>query len=504
MLLRGLVPFALACLCGMPAMAAPASDQEIIHVLNRLGFGPNAGDFAHVKAIGIDRYIAEQLNPQSIPEPPELTAQLAALDTMRLDPIQLFQQYGPRPAMGGAKPSPEEIKARREAARIIVQQEQAARVFRALYSRRQLEEVMVDFWYNHFNVFAQKGLDHLWVGAYEEAAIRPHALGRFRDLLLATAKSPAMLFYLDNWENSAPGSHMPNGREAGINENYARELMELHTLGVDGGYSQEDVVSLAHILTGWGFARPRMMPPDRTGFLFDPSRHEPGAKQFLGHMIAASGEGEGVAALDILARSPATAKHIAFELAQYFVADTPPQALVDRLAARFSQTDGDTSAVLAALFASPEFRAGAGQKYKTPYRFVLSAARAAGAAVNNPRPLIGMMGRLGMPLYGCQTPDGYKNTENAWLGPEATNLRVSFATAIAAGRLPLANAPAAEPAVMPVAATNEPPQAAPADAAALETLLAPILSAHTRAVIDESPPALRAALVLGSPDFMRQ
>jgi uncharacterized protein (DUF1800 family) len=505
MKLYHLSAFAALWLFATPALAGPPGDAGIIHVLNRLAFGPNAADVVHVREIGIDAYIREQLNPQLIPEPPELTQKLAGLDTLKLDPIQLFQQYGPIRPIGGVKATPEEQKARRQQARIIVEEAQDARVLRALYSRRQLEEVMTQFWFNHFNVFAQKGLDHIWVGAYERDAIRPHALGHFRDLLLATAKSPAMLFYLDNWQNSASGSRMPGGREAGINENYAREIMELHTLGVDGGYSQADVVSLAHILTGWGFARPREIPPDRSGFLFDPTRHDFSPKIFLGRTIQPSGEAEGVEAIDMLARSPATAKHIAFELAQYFVADEPPAALVNRLAARFTETDGDIKAVLRTLFESPEFRDSAEQKYKTPYNFVLSAMRAAGLKVNNPRPLIGMMARLGMPLYGCPTPDGYKDTEAAWLSPDATTLRVSLATAIGGGHLPLAAEPndqmMANPAVVPVA---DKPSPSPVDAAALEQLLSPVLSARTRAVVDETKPDLRAALMLGSPDFMRE
>src|SRR5262249_50612288 len=230
--------------------------------------------------------------------------------------------------------------------------------------------------FNHFNIFGNKGFVRLWVGAYEAGAIRPHALGKFRDLLLATARHPAMLFYLDNSSNSAPGSQGPSGRELRLNENYARELMELHTLGVDGGYSQDDVVALARILTGWGLARPNQKPPDGTGFLFDAARHDNEPKRLLGHEITASGEAEGVEAIDLLARHPATAHHIAFKLVQYFVADQPPSALVDRVAARFRETDGDIRAVLQTLFASPEFRNGIGTKYKTPYRFVLSAVRA--------------------------------------------------------------------------------------------------------------------------------
>jgi hypothetical protein len=513
MLRRSLLTTAAACL-SLPALprlasaASPAADRQVLHVLDRLAFGPSAVDVRRVTAIGAERYITEQLDPSALAEPPELAARLAGFETLRLDPIQLFVQYGPRLPGGGVKPSPEEIKARREAARIIVQEAAAARVLRALYSPRQLEQVMVDFWYNHFNVFAQKGLDHLWIGAYEETAIRPHALGRFADLLRATAHHPAMLFYLDNWENSAPGSKMPNGREAGINENYARELMELHTLGVDGGYTQADVIALAEILTGWGLARPRMPPPDRSGFYFDPTRHQWGNKQFLGREIAPSGVAEGEEALGILAKHPVTAGHIAFELARYFVADAPPAALVKQLAMRFQQSDGDIRAVLQSLFASREFRDTIGAKYKTPYQFVLSAARASGVPVQNPRPLLGTMARLGMPLYGCPTPDGYKNTEDAWLSPDATTMRVSFATALAAGRLPLDQVPAVTPVAAMGPGMNEPePSAAhspPIDAVALENLLAAALSAKTRAAIDAAEPPLRAAMLLGGPDFMRR
>jgi uncharacterized protein (DUF1800 family) len=512
MLRRSLLSAAAFCLA-LPALprlglaVEPESNRQVLHVLDRLGFGPTPADVRHVTAIGIERYIAEQLDPQTIPEPDALTERLAGFETLRLDPIQLFVQYGPRLPGGGVKPSPEENKARREAARIIVRQAVEARVLRALHSRRQLEQVMVDFWFNHFNVFAQKGLDHLWVGAYEETAIRPHALGRFRDLLGATAHHPAMLFYLDNWENSAPGSKMPNGRAVGLNENYARELMELHTLGVDGGYTQDDVIALARILTGWGLARPRMPPPDQTGFYFDPTRHDDGDKRFLGRDIADNGAAEGEEALDMLAASPATARHIAFKLAQYFVADTPPGDFVERLAARFRETQGEIGAVLQDLFASREFRDSVAAKYKTPYQFVLSSARAADLPVRNPRPLLGTMARLGMPLYGCPTPDGYKNTEDAWLSPDATNLRVSFATTLAAGRLPLAEVPAVIPAAAAGPGMGEPnqaPKGPPADAEALETLLGPALSPHARATIEAAEPTLRAALLLGGPDFMRR
>jgi uncharacterized protein (DUF1800 family) len=483
--------------------AEHASDRQILHLLDRLAFGPSAADAAHVKAVGIDSYIAEQLDPDSIAEAPELAEKLAALDTLKLDPVQLFAEYGPLRAKDGVKPTPDEQKARRQRARVILQQAQAARVWRAVYSRRQLQEVMTDFWYNHFNVFAGKGLDHLWIGAYEEEAIRPHALGRFRDLLGAVAHHPAMLFYLDNLQNAAPGSKGPNGREAGLNENYARELMELHTLGADGGYSQNDVVALARILTGWSMVRPAVLPEKGLGFAFYPARHDHGDKHFLGQEIAANGEAEGEQALDMLARSPATARHIAFQLARYFIADEPPPALVERLAARFAETDGDIREVLKTLFASREFRDGTGGKYKTPYQFVVSAARAAQVPVNNPRPLLAAMARLGQPLYFCQTPDGYRDTEEAWLSPDGSVLRVNFATALAGGKLPLAAELAASD-EKPMGDAAAEAKTATVDAAALEKLLGPMLTPRTRNALAAAPPELRAALILGSPDFMRR
>jgi uncharacterized protein (DUF1800 family) len=471
--------------------AERASDRQVLHVLDRLAFGPTIEDFRHVKAIDIERYIAEQLDPEAIAEPPALTERLAGLETLRLDPVRLFAEYGPLREVDGKKPTPEEQQARRQHSRMILEQARAARLWRALYSPRQLQEVMVDFWYNHFNVFAGKGLDRLWIGAYEAEAIRPHALGHFRDLLRATAHHPAMLFYLDNAQNAAPGSKGPNGREDGLNENYARELMELHTLGVDGGYAQEDVVALARILTGWGLARPGALPEaGGGGFVFYPKRHDDGTKRFLGHDIAAQGEAEGDEALDLLANSPATARHIAFALAQYFVADAPTPALVDRLAARFTESDGDIRAVLQTLFVSREFRDSTGAKYKSPYRFVLSAARAAGVAVDDPKPLVNALARLGQPLYGCATPDGYRDTAEAWLSADAAVLRANFATALAAGHLPLAK-DAGTP-------------ASGVDAADLQRLLGPVLAPKTRAVLAASPAGLQAALILGGPDFMRR
>src|SRR5215471_17727504 len=463
-----------------------ASDREIMHVLNRLAFGPALEQFQYAKSVGVERYIAEQLNPDSIPEPIELRSRLAPLETLKLDSVQLRQLYGPLPSLRGFKPNADAEKAQRERARLVLHDAGEARILRALLSRRQLQEVLVDFWFNHFNVFSGKGLDDVWIGNYEQRAIRPFALGRFRDLLFATTKHPAMLVYLDNTLSTAPGSPGARGRQKGLNENFAREVMELHTLGADGGYTQEDVVTLARVLTGWG-----VNPPDARFFpehaaVFEGARHDYSPKVFLGHTLQSRGKAEGEEALDILARSPATARHISFELAQYFVADEPPAALVERLAARFLETDGNIREVLRTLFANKEYWESRGAKYKTPYQFVISAVRAAGAPVGNVRPLLGAMDQLGMPLFGCLTPDGYKNTEDAWLSPDATTRRIGFATSLARGSLG-------------VTGTRN-----PVDPAHLEAIFGTTLTGATREAIGDSPQALRPALILGSPDFMRR
>jgi uncharacterized protein (DUF1800 family) len=485
-----------ACLlAGIPAVLAvggeAVSDRQVVHVLNRLAFGPTFEEYHYVKTIGIERYIAEELEPDTLPEPIELRWRLAQLDTLRLNPVQLRQLYGPLPQLRGFKPSPELEKAQRERARLVLRDAAEARILKALLSRRQLEEVMVDFWFNHFNVFSGKGLDELWTGSYEQQAIRPFALGRFRDLLFATTKHPAMLVYLDNTLSTAPGSPGARGRQKGLNENFAREVMELHTLGADGGYTQEDVVTLARILTGWTVNPPAARAYPEYAAVFEGARHDYSAKTFLGHEIKSRGKAEGEEALDILAHSPATAHHISFELAQYFVADEPPSSLVDRLAARFIATDGDIREVLKTLFASREFWDSRGRKYKTPYHFVISAVRAAGAPIGNVRPLLAALEQFGMPLYGCLTPDGYKNTEDAWLSPDATTRRIGFATALARGSLMLGG-------------DNGAAGAHPVDAARLEAIFGSTLAEATRHAVETAPPGLRAALILGSPDFMRR
>jgi uncharacterized protein (DUF1800 family) len=423
-----------------------------------------------------------------------------------MTPAALFERYEPR-AVFGRRPSVEEARALRREARIVVREATEARLLRAVAGKRRLQEVMTDFWFNHFNVFAGKGLDRLWVGAFEEQAIRPHALGRFRDLLGATAKHPAMLFYLDNWQNTAPGSPGARKKEQGLNENYAREVMELHTLGVDGGYTQEDVVALARIFTGWGLPQGlRLDRSEANGFHFDARRHDNGTKIFLGHEIAAAGMAEGERALDILARSPRTAHHLAFELAQYFVDDRPDPALVDALAKVYLDSDGDIRTVLRALFASPQFRDSAGfdRKFKTPYEYVVSAIRLADVEVEDVRPMAGMLAQLGMPLYGCQTPDGYKNTRDAWLNADAMVRRLNFATALGAGRMRIAGPTRESPAPGQPAAgmTDSGPQ--PLNANRLVAALGGLLGAKTLTAVAAAPPQLKAGLVLGSPEFMKR
>jgi uncharacterized protein (DUF1800 family) len=324
---------------------------------------------------------------------------------------------------------------------VIVSELQQAKLLRALYSERQLQEVMTDFWFNHFNVYLYKDSDQYLVTAYERDVIRAHALGKFKDLLVATAQNPAMLFYLDNWLSMGPKSPAaiaankgkPGQAAPGLNENYGRELMELHTLSVNGGYTQHDVTELARVLTGWTIQPLEQGAP----FQFDPKKHDPGDKIILGQTIPENGVNEGMQVLDMLAHHPNTAKFIARKLAMRFVADDPPPALVDRLAQKFLATDGDIREVLRTLFKSPEFwsvktyRA----KVKTPFEFVVSSLRATGTDLSNPGSLLGILNKMGMPLYQMVPPTGYSMTESTWMNSEALLDRVNYALALSSGQV---------------------------------------------------------------------
>jgi uncharacterized protein (DUF1800 family) len=368
----------------------------------------------------------------------------------------------------GLNPQQREIfAALQNSTRMIGAEEMQARLIRDIYSDRQLEAVMTDFWLNHFNVYVRKNQNEPYlIPSYERDVIRPNALGKFEDLLVGTAKSPAMLTYLDNWQSIGPDSAAAkNGpafagglrpgrfglgglrpalaqnpqvkaaqKDRGLNENYGRELMELHTLGVNGGYTQADVTQVARVFTGWTIAQ-----PERGGdFQFDERRHEPGSKTVLGKTIKENGMGEGLEVLHMLATSPATAKFISTKLAVRFVSDDPPPALVDRMAQAFLTSGGDIKTVLHTMFDSPEFWAPAAErsKVKTPLEFVVSAVRASGATVNNSLGLVQALDKLGMPLYGMQTPNGYSWMSEPWVSTGALVSRMNFALVLTGDRLP--------------------------------------------------------------------
>ncbi len=551
---RGALAATVVALAWRPTFAAEdasAGLADALHVLNRLAFGPTPGDLDRVTRMGASAWIAEQMHPERLALPAFLADQLATLRTPNQTQREMVQQYremakeakeakrAEAATPDGKKPKTAEGGERRKQIATITIEAGEERLLQALNSPRQLEEVLVDFWFNHFNVFQGKGLVRVLTESYEREAIRPNVLGRFRTMLGATAKHPAMLFYLDNWLSAAPGYQPPRrlgaagaaAKVSGLNENYAREVMELHTLGVDGGYTQQDVTELARILTGWTLApqqrkhRRFVDGADNTAaghgdsiFGFDAARHDNGSKTWLGNSVRPNGQLEGEYALDALARHPATAKHIAFKLARRFVADEPAPALVERLARRFLDTDGDLRAVLQALVDSPEFRDPRPVKFKTPYQYVMSSVRATGIATTNVKPLMAVLTQLGQPLYGCQTPDGWHDTEADWLNPNAITQRVNFATALASGKLPLQrvddpNAPAPAQGMKAMqrqtdkAMTRDQPvegSTPPIDAGALLATLGPAISDKTRAAVAISQPTLRAALVLGSPDFMRR
>jgi uncharacterized protein (DUF1800 family) len=329
----------------------------------------------------------------------------------------------------------ETIRALANPAGVVASELQQAKLIRDIYSERQLLEVMTDFWFNHFNIFQYKNQCVYYTPAYERDAIRPHALGKFYDLLVATAQSPAMLMYLDNWLSMGPHSQAAgkNG-QSGLNENYGREVMELHTLGVNGGYTQSDVTELARVLTGWTIAQ----PDDGGQFQFDPKRHEPGTKTVLGEKFYEAGVEEGHQALNMLAHHPATAHFISLSLATKFVSDDPPKALVDRMAAKFLSSDGDIREVLRTMLHSPEFWSSSvyRAKMKTPLELVVSTMRASGTNVTSPEALLQNLTAMGMPPYGMAVPTGYSMKSDAWDNEGALLARINFSTALTQGNLP--------------------------------------------------------------------
>ena len=426
---------------------------------------------------------------------------------------------------------------------VVAVELQEGKVLRAAYSERQLEEVMTDFWFNHFNVFINKGPERYMITAYERDVIRPRVFGKFKDLLMATAESPAMLFYLDNWQSVGPDSDVAQGRRPGnggfnrrgrfarqnpprrpqqqqqqrrgLNENYAREIMELHTLGVDGGYTQKDVTELAKILTGW-----TIREPQRGGdFEFNEHMHQPGKKTLLGKTFKGDGQREGERAIEMLAKHPSTAQFISHKLALRFVSDDPPPALVDRMAQTFLKTDGDIREVLRTLFKSPEFWAvdSYRAKVKTPFEFVVSSLRATNAEMADAMPIVQNLNRMGMPLYGMQPPTGYSMKQETWVNSAALLDRMNFALALGSGRM---NGAQVDP--QHVFNGNAPQDAAGIQAALEQALLAGDVSTQTHETISKqlSDPQVTgrrlddparapnagviAGLILGSPEFQRR
>jgi len=514
-------------------------EQRIVHVLNRLGFGARPGDVERVKAMGVENYINQQLNPEKIsdtvvenkikdlqvlnmstaelyekfPQPGQLLRQLQARGALPADvaeardnrvkgganaaqgQTQADQAKGNQPAQPAGNPLDNE-KYRAviqqyyrenglQQPQRIVAELQASRILRAVYSEKQLQEVMVDFWTNHFNVFAGKGADRWLLPSYDRDAIRPYAMGKFSDLLEATAKSPAMLFYLDNFQSVSPNTNknqaprrprlltelvnLQRRREGnpmqdpmmrqppvrqqrrGINENYARELMELHTLGVDGGYTQKDVQEVARCFTGWTIFQPRGGAAAANAllggeaerrsagtFFFNERAHDDGEKTVLGHKIpAGGGMKDGLMVLDILAHHPATAKFVATKLVRHFVSDDPSPELVSRVAATFTRTDGDIRETLKTIFFSPEFNSASAYraKIKRPFELVVSAIRALGADTNGGPGTHQWIARMGEPLYGFQTPNGYSDLAESWVNTGGLLERMNFGLALASNRV---------------------------------------------------------------------
>ncbi len=581
-------------------------DEAILHALNRLAYGPRPGDVERVRQMGLAKWIEQQLNPNSIDDK-ALEARLQDYPTLRTSTAKLIDEYPQpkqaekqaekqaqaqgrqeqrrsdaeapqqtasnpkqemsdapaamkqeqpegnpatkgarkRDVLGGGDPNnvPRAIADDSRRPQRIVAELSMAKVTRAIYSERQLQQVMDDFWFNHFNVFAGKGEDRYYLTSYERDVIQPHALGKFKDLVTSTAKSPAMLFYLDNFLSADPraaqrqaaeraarqqrrrggfGGPRPQANpqqakknERGLNENYGRELMELHTLGVDGGYTQKDVTEVARCFTGWTIEKPRQYPD----FKFDDRLHDPDPKIVLGKKIHAGGMKDGEQVIDLLVHHPSTAKFISTKLARRFVSDTPPPVLVNRMAETFQSSDGDIRAVLKTMIWSPEFwsREAYRAKIKTPFELVVSAVRALGTDVDTPMPLVQWVGRIGEPLYQCQPPTGYSDKADTWVNTGALLNRLNYSLALAGNKMRGARTDVAsllgvEPSADPKAALDRAVQvflggqAGPTTVETLEKQLdnPQVLQAKLDDPRKQVDLGVVAGLVLGAPEFQRR
>ena len=464
-------------------MALP-QQERILHFLNRTSFGATSKTIDRASRLGLRAYLEEQLAPETIIDK-AVEEKVAALKTIRMSSGELYELYPPANVVKerGMAMNP------MNAPRVVIFELQQARLLRAVESERQLYELMVDFWSNHFNVFAGKGADRWLMTAYDRDTIRPHALGKFRDLLRATAQSPAMLFYLDNWLSVSPGAPArlaANARRRGINENYAREVMELHTIGVDGGYTQHDVHEVARCFTGWTLRRPR----GEAEFYFEPRLHDAGEKTVLGTRIPSGGAMEdGLQVIDLLARHPATARHIARKLVRRFVADEPPPAMVDRAAETFRRSDGDIRAVLQSILEAPEFFAEDlyRGKVKKPLEYVASSLRLMEAETRVTPQLMRYLARMGEPLFLAQPPTGFPDVGSSWISADMLLTRMNFAADLVANRINGARV------------QSQPP----GDALALARLVG-ALSPATRAALGETAGTDGVALLLAAPEFQRR
>ena len=504
--------------------------DSAFHALNRLAYGARPAEADSVARFGVMRWIERQLNPEHIDDS-QLAArerQFKILDYNRADLAERFQdvrrerQRMQREAAARgdtSRPLPGAEGAPMREFRELGGELQQLAVVRAALSERQLREVMVDFWTNHFNVFVGKGADRFLLPSYIEETIRPRAMGKFEDLLIATAESPAMLFYLDNAQSVAPGSSPPAQRQflnrfrrqrfgmnempedrrrrqpTGINENYARELLELHTLGVDGGYTQQDIIEVARIFTGWSIERPEQ----GAGFVFRDWAHDRGSKHVFGMTFHDDGKDEGIRLLKFLAMQHATMHHVSAKLCARFVADEPPDGCVDAAVAAWQRTGGDIRAVLRAIFTSPDFWAppAVRSKVKTPLEFVVSALRATAVEPDTGARVAQVVARLGEPLYQQPAPTGYAETEEHWVNSGALLARMNAALMIAKLSTSI---PTIEDHTQLVDAINQ-------------QMLGGTMSAHTRSVIleqladltdPEQARTLAIGLALGGPDFQRQ
>jgi uncharacterized protein (DUF1800 family) len=557
-------------------------DEATMHALNRLAYGPRTGDVARVEQMGLEKWIDQQLDPDSIDDS-ALDQRLGKYPTLAMSSQQLLEEFPPpaqaakqagetkedykqqmqekrRDAMSDvAETGNENVDKGQEAlAKIqgpgrIIAELSMAKVDRAVYSNRQLEAVMEDFWFNHFNVFAGKGADRWLLTSYVRDTIRPHTMGKFQDLLTATAKSPAMLFFLDNWLSVDPtafkehqeevaerraryqgmfgggfggfgvgaqgapgGQQRPKQQEdRGLNENYGREVMELHTVGVDAGYTQQDVIEMAECLTGWTVKEPRRDPE----FVFKPEFHAEGKKVVMGHTFDYGGEKDGEEALAMLAKDPHTAKFISTELARHFVSDMPPPALVARMTKSYESSGGDIRAVLKTMIYSPEFwsKETYRAKVKTPFELVASTARALDADVTVSLPLAVWVGRMGEPLFLCQPPTGYSDKASTWVNTGALLNRLNFALGFATDHMAGANVDLAD--MFGEDASKDPEmalsrsldlfldgQVATTTRETLEARLndPQILQARLDDPVKQVNEGLLSGLVLGTPEFQRR